>query len=41
MNKEMTAIKKELINKNKLEDLYKRAMNMNEIIEPIFNNLKK
>lgn len=41
MNKEMMTIKKELANKDKLEELYKRAMNVNEVIDPIFKNLKK
>jgi hypothetical protein len=34
-------IKKELPNKDKLEELYKKAMNINDIIDPIFKNLKK
>lgn len=41
MNKEMMEIKKDLVSKNKLEEVYKRAMSVNEIIDPIFKNLKK
>lgn len=41
MNKEIMSIKKELVKKEKLDELYKKALALNEIIDPIFKSLKK
>ncbi|MFK7780253.1 MAG: hypothetical protein QM490_03810 [Candidatus Gracilibacteria bacterium] len=40
MNKEILSIKKALAKKEKIDELYKRAMKLDEIIDPIFKSLK-
>jgi hypothetical protein len=41
MNKEITFIRTSLSKKEKIEEIYKKAISLDEIIDPIFNSLKK
>ncbi|MBT6779080.1 hypothetical protein HOA93_04910 [bacterium] len=40
ISKEITALKKELIKKENIEDTYKKALKYETIIEPILNKFK-
>lgn len=41
LNEEIVTIRKNLWNPDKLEELYKRAVKIDELVSPIFKNLKK